>query len=224
MYILHRGQRLTSQRLKTPILGVVRMSLAQGEAHEKDRLRNSDPHGKSQHESGAKLDSGKLRIGLVLSAFSRALKGVAKVGTFGAKKYTDDGWLSVPDGESRYWDAFWRHLIADGHESEDPEIGVCHLYPALWNLLAVMELRERRLENKAATIKKAHEIAREVVERVSQEIRGNSTYRAGMYGPPVLIKGPELLDEEIELKAENLDEDFNVENWDLQDLKPGGSI
>ena len=32
-----------------------------------------DPHGKSQHEAGAKLDDGKNRLGLVLNGFAHAL-------------------------------------------------------------------------------------------------------------------------------------------------------
>lgn len=33
----------------------------------------SDPHGKSQHDPGAKLDAGKLRAALVLGGFANAL-------------------------------------------------------------------------------------------------------------------------------------------------------
>ena len=72
-----------------------------------------DPNGLNQHDAGAKLDAGKPRMGLVLGGFSRALLAVGEVGTFGAKKYSDNGWKHVPDGISRYTDALYRHLLEE---------------------------------------------------------------------------------------------------------------
>ena len=106
----------------------------------------SDPNNISQHEPGAKLDAGKLRPELVLSAFSRALHEVVAVGTYGANKYTDNGWLSVPDGMARYSDAQLRHRLRRWiGEDIDPETGLLHLAHEAWNVLAVLELalRER---------------------------------------------------------------------------------
>lgn len=104
-----------------------------------------DPKGLAPNDPGAKLDGGKVRLGLVVRGFARALMGVGKVGTYGATKYTDDGWLHVPDGERRYLDAMLRHLIADlAGEALDGESGLPHLDHALWNLAAVCELRKRR--------------------------------------------------------------------------------
>ena len=91
---------------------------------------------------GVKLDNGKPLSGLVID-FSQALEAVMEVGTMGANKYTRGGWLNVTDGETRYWDAFWRHLLASKRENADPESGLPHLHHALWNLLAVVELGER---------------------------------------------------------------------------------
>jgi hypothetical protein len=102
----------------------------------------SDPHGMSQHSPGAKLDKGKCTAG-VLHDFSLALQAVANVGDFGAKKYTRGGWQSVPNAEERYFDAMWRHLLNARHEDKDPESGLPHLDHMLWNLAAVVELRER---------------------------------------------------------------------------------
>lgn len=50
----------------------------------------SDQTGRNPSESGAKLDAGKPRLGLVLCGFARALQEVGKVGTFGAAKYSDN--------------------------------------------------------------------------------------------------------------------------------------
>lgn len=103
-----------------------------------------DPFGLGAHEPGAKLDAGKMRLGMVFRGFARALQGVGRVGTYGAHKYTDNGWLHVPNGEQRYLDALLRHLIADlSGETHDPESGLPHLDHALWNLAAVCELRKR---------------------------------------------------------------------------------
>ena len=64
-------------------------------------LNSSDPNGKGIHEAGAKVDAGKLRPHLVLGSFARALMAVTEVGTFGANKYSDRGWLEVPNSIER---------------------------------------------------------------------------------------------------------------------------
>ena len=96
-----------------------------------------------QHEPGAKLDDGKIKAG-VLGQFARALMRVAEVGTFGAIKYTRGGWQSVENGEERYEDAKWRHLL-NGYMSEiDPDFGLEHAAHEAWNALAKLELMLRR--------------------------------------------------------------------------------
>ena len=104
-----------------------------------------DPHGKDQHEPGAKLDAGKLRASLMVSDFPRALLEVIGVVSYGAEKYSDSGWLSVPDAEKRYKDALYRHLLAAELEENDPESGHSHMAHASWNIMALMELKARRL-------------------------------------------------------------------------------
>ena len=99
-----------------------------------------DPYGKPQHEPGAKLDHGKPRMGLVLLSFSEALVEVAKVGTYGANKYTDSGWIEVPFGVERYTDAMLRHVFAEQQELNDPESGLRHAAHAAWNALARLQL------------------------------------------------------------------------------------
>lgn len=102
-----------------------------------------DPQGINQHAPGAKLDSGKSMAG-VLADFSLALKAVAEVGTFGARKYSRGGWQSVSNGEERYTDAKWRHLLAERHEDKDPDSGLLHAAHQAWNVLAALELRLRK--------------------------------------------------------------------------------
>lgn len=100
---------------------------------------------KTQHEPGAKLDAGKPRPGLVLGGFARALLEVSKVGTFGAAKYTDDGWTEVPNGEARYEDAGLRHwLMSRAGQECDDESELLHLAHEAWNALARLDLKLRR--------------------------------------------------------------------------------
>lgn len=110
------------------------------------RIAETDPNGKPQHTAGAKTDEGKNRLGLVLLGFSRALQEVGKVGTFGADKYTDDGWVEVPDGERRYTDALLRHLFREAEgEAHDPDSELLHAAHTAWNALARLDfvLRKR---------------------------------------------------------------------------------
>jgi hypothetical protein len=96
-------------------------------------------------QPGVKLDAGKPRLSLVLGAFCRALDQVGQVGTFGAMKYSDNGWLSVPDGEARYTDALFRHLLAEARgEWLDSESQLPHAAHLAWNALARLELALRR--------------------------------------------------------------------------------
>lgn len=110
-------------------------------------VKQADPKGLDQHTPGAKLDHGKVRLGLVLRGFAKAILWVAKVGTFGANKYTPNGWLEVENGIERYTDAMYRHLNAyERGEEIDPESGLPHLAHAAWNALAVLELTEKGKE------------------------------------------------------------------------------
>lgn len=114
------------------------------ESEESNPVGTTDPNGIDQHAPGAKLDNGKPRHGLVLGAFSNAMTEVAKVGTFGANKYSDNGWLSVPNGMARYTDAMLRHHFAEaGGEELDEDSGLRHAAHRAWNALAVLELALR---------------------------------------------------------------------------------
>lgn len=103
-----------------------------------------DPHGKNAHEAGAKLDDGKPRMGLVYEGFALSLLEVGRVATYGANKYTDHGFLQVPEGVARYTDAMHRHFLAENIEGPfDPESGLLHAAHGAWNALARLELMLR---------------------------------------------------------------------------------
>ena len=117
-----------------------------------------DPNGIGQHESGAKLDAGKVDASL-LGLFARALYQVLLVGTMGAEKYTYAGFLDVEDGVRRYTAAMQRHYFMEEMEGifdkdpwSDPPEGkkwkdkIRHDAQAAWNALARVELRLREEE------------------------------------------------------------------------------
>lgn len=101
----------------------------------------------SQHSPGAKLDHEKPKLDLVLGDFAKALVEVGKVGTMGANKYSEHGWLSVPNAETRYLSAALRHYYNHKDEDEsniDSESNLPHLAHMAWNALAVLELYLRK--------------------------------------------------------------------------------
>lgn len=101
-------------------------------------IMEQDPNGLSPHTPGAKLDANKPNCDLVFGGFSNALLEVAKVGTFGAQKYTDNGWKSVPNGVNRYRSAAYRHLLSNNFLDNDSNLP--HLAHAAWSCLAALEL------------------------------------------------------------------------------------
>jgi hypothetical protein len=111
------------------------------------KMKETDPNGLGAHEPGSKLDAGKLRPALVLGGFARALTEVAKVGTYGATKYTDNGWMEVPNGVARYDDALLRHWLKEKFgETCDPDTGLLHAAHYAWNALARLDLIIRNQE------------------------------------------------------------------------------
>lgn len=130
-------------KLEDKCLGItdVRHNLRTGVNMEKD------PSGKDAHEAGAKLDAGKRRDGLVLLGFSRALAAVSAVGTYGANKYTDNGWMQVSNGVNRYTDAMLRHILSEASgELKDKDTELLHAAHAAWNALARLDLMIRDSE------------------------------------------------------------------------------
>lgn len=108
----------------------------------------ADPNGLHPNSPGAKLDAGKVRPSLVLGGFARALWEVSKVGTYGATKYTDNGWMEVVDGDKRYDDAKMRHWLKEKMgEKCDKDTNLTHLAHEAWNALARLDLHIRETEN-----------------------------------------------------------------------------
>jgi hypothetical protein len=92
-------------------------------------------------ENGVKYDNGKPMIGLLPP---EAIIEVAKVFTFGAKKYNSHNWrggLSY----SRLYDAALRHQFAwIGGEDLDQESGISHLAHAACGIMMLIAMEQNR--------------------------------------------------------------------------------
>jgi len=91
-----------------------------------------------------KFDKGKLRYSLIPPEAMRAL---AEVLTYGAKKYKPNNWQQVND-TSRYVDALYRHLEAwRSDEKVDEESGLPHLAHALTNIAFLIYFETDKSQN-----------------------------------------------------------------------------
>ena len=101
-------------------------------------------YGEASGGGGMKYDGNKARMDLMLDGMPNALEQVAQILTFGAKKYADHSWQTVPSGKARYKAALLRHLTAHAKgEINDPESGMPHLAHAACNALFILELEQR---------------------------------------------------------------------------------
>jgi hypothetical protein len=92
---------------------------------------------------GLKFDGGKPRFSLLRFGMARALEGVARVLTFGARKYAAHSWREVEEGLDRYSSAFerhWNEMGKHGHASRDEESGELHIDHVVTNALFISEL------------------------------------------------------------------------------------
>ena len=88
---------------------------------------------------GKKYDKGKLRFALLTRSLAGPLAAMAAVMSFGALKYADNSWQTVPNAAARYEDAMDRHLNAWKLGNRfDPETGLHHLAHAGINLLFLL--------------------------------------------------------------------------------------
>ena len=94
-------------------------------------------------EQGLKFDSDKPRYSLIPPILNLE---VAKVLTFGARKYAPNNWQLVENGEERYLDALYRHLEAyRSGELVDPESGLYHLSHAACNISFLLHFQHERV-------------------------------------------------------------------------------
>lgn len=90
---------------------------------------------------GVKYDQGKRQDRLLFGGLPHSLGMVSDVLTFGAEKYTPNGWQSVQGGLERYTDALYRHLLSyHAGEENDCESGLPHIAHAITNLMFITEI------------------------------------------------------------------------------------
>ena len=128
------------------------------EARTGNTLIEIDPNNLKAGDPGAKMDAGKIRVGL-LRRFGLALLAVADLSTGGAEKYSAHGWAAVENGAERYEDAMFGHMLKEMFEKKDPDMRVAHEVSTAWNALARLQLL---IENDA--IWKARLLARKATE------------------------------------------------------------
>jgi len=96
-----------------------------------------------------------------------AIMSICAVGSFGAKKYAENNWMGLQDGEKRTLNAAMRHIMAymsgeiNNHEEFEKDgvkytCDLPHLAHAAWELLACIEFARYRL-GLESTVKEAQE-------------------------------------------------------------------
>lgn len=118
-----------------------------------------------------KFDSGKPNLSLVFSSFSTSLIDIGYIGTFGAKKYSPNGWKEVTDGIERYQSALLRHLFSSMRgDIYDKETGHLHMTHVAWNALALAEFlfKENNIDFDAY-IKNCKRIEQEYFDKKGKE-------------------------------------------------------
>jgi len=105
------------------------------------KVSNSIEETKKQlvESGGTKFDADKIRMELLPVD---ALRGIASIFTFGAKKYASWNWANGIQ-YSRLYGAMLRHLTAwYSGEENDPESGKSHLYHAGCCLMMLIDTQE----------------------------------------------------------------------------------
>lgn len=75
----------------------------------------------------------------IIGSYDKLLEELAKVYTFGCKKYSEKSWQSVPNGRIRYEAAIFRHIkdYKNGDWTNWTDGGCLHVAQIAWNLIAV---------------------------------------------------------------------------------------
>lgn len=96
----------------------------------------------NEGKAGLKFDGGKPPIvSMLLKYFPLALTAVAMCSEYGARKYEEGGWKTVPDGIARYSNGLGRHLLNEETEGpyDEQDSGLAHAAQGAWNALARLE-------------------------------------------------------------------------------------
>jgi hypothetical protein len=108
--------------------------------------------------AGVKDDQGKPQpFKGFINYFPRTILAVSEVSVFGSKKYSWGGFNSIENGNDRYQEGQWRHLLKqciDGQESLDDESKLLHMMHEAWCAMAKVEmyLIDKEKQSKESTI------------------------------------------------------------------------
>ena len=98
----------------------------------------------NEDQGGMKYDTGKVKANIIFEDFSDALYEIARVCTYGDKKYKRSSWKTVPNALERYSDAKSRHLLEQyrktGAGEYDEESELLHAAHEAWGALARLQL------------------------------------------------------------------------------------
>ncbi len=94
--------------------------------------------------TGMKFDKEKLRWDLL---DLKAIEGIVKVLTYGAKKYAPHNWKKVKNGEDRYYAALMRHLTVYRDGEKMDESGLTHLEHVGCNIMFLLYFENKGGKN-----------------------------------------------------------------------------
>jgi hypothetical protein len=154
------------------------------------RMSASKPSFHSASRGGMKFDGGKLRAGIAERTIPHLMRMIDRVLDYGAQKYDEGSWPTVPDAMRRYHDAANRHRLKvnlariDGINQEnffDEETGLPHRVGVIINEifqlgLEVAEYNEGASSRHDLTVEQvynAYAPVREEAIRKAQALKGN---------------------------------------------------
>jgi hypothetical protein len=108
-----------------------------------DYSRDEKEQEKMGKPQAARFNEGKVRMDLIPPV---SLEEIAKVYTYGTKKYSDDNWWKAFKWRKDTYGCIARHLNKwmRGEKCDD-ESGLHHLAHAAWNCIALMEFERNNL-------------------------------------------------------------------------------
>lgn len=136
--IIHNRCSVEVRECKCFVPTVIPLKLEERTSSERQKEMQDVSQGKGT--SGVKDDGGKLRFDLLPW---KAITGLVRVLTFGAGKYSPNGWKTVPNAKERYTAALLRHISSlQMGEAIDSESGLRHIDHIMCNAAFLAELED----------------------------------------------------------------------------------
>lgn len=109
----------------------------------KDYVRTEEEEAQMGKETAARFSTGKIRYDLIPP---NSLEELAKVYTYGTRKYSDDNWWKGLKWKKDVFGCILRHVWKwfRGEKCDD-ESGLHHLSHAAWNCFTLMEYERNKI-------------------------------------------------------------------------------